>query len=182
MSSRWKYVAGTLVVLTLAYALVIAGQILLGLLAAVGIYGTAWLFATFRPDDGYIEALGPGRAAVLTLIAFVNLAYAVVIAGQVLLGVIAVCVVTLFGFLVAPGGPLTEARAFLERLRRVDRYVREQEGELTNGGRDTPDANEADGATDAADGTGDPDAGWGTDAYWGTDGEVSRESDDETER
>ena len=100
MSSTWKYVAGTLSALAVVYALIIAGQILLGLFAAVGIYGTGWLFATFRPDEGYIAALGPARAAVLTLIAFVVLAYAVVIAGQILLGVIAVCVIALVGFVI----------------------------------------------------------------------------------
>lgn len=136
MSSRWKYVAGTLVFLTLAYALVVEGQILLGMIAATGIYGTSWLFAAFRPDDGYIEALGWARVAVLTLIGLANLTYAVVIAGQILLGVIAVCVVALLGFVVAPGGPITEARKFYERLERVDRYIREREGELTDGGRD----------------------------------------------
>ncbi|MFC5366165.1 hypothetical protein [Salinirubrum litoreum] len=156
MSSRWKYVAGTLVLLTVAYALVIAGQILLGVIAAVGIYGTGWLFATFRPADGYIEALGWGRVAVLTLIALVNLTYAVVIANQLLLGIIAVWVIALLGFVVAPGGPLTEAREFYDRLRRVDRYIREQEGELTDGGwnddadADTDDADEW-GTTDDTD-------------------------------
>jgi hypothetical protein len=167
MSSRWKYVAGPLVLLTLAYALVIAGQLLLGVIAAGFVYVTTWLFATFRPDDGYVEALGPGRAAVLTLIALVNLLYAVVIAGQILLGVIAVCVIALFGFVVAPGGPLTEARKFADRLRRVDRYVREQEGELTDGGWNGSDSRDVDDATDD-----DPGDDWGTtddDAGWETD-------------
>lgn len=159
MASRWKYVAGPLVVLTLAYALVIAGQILLGVIAAVGIYGTGWLFATFRPDEGYIAALGPARAAVLTLIAFVNLVYAVVIAGQILLGVIAVCVIALVGFFVTPGGPLTEARKFYQRLERVDRYVREQEGELTDGGWDDSDSEEETDDTDEW-GTTDDEVGW----------------------
>jgi hypothetical protein len=168
MSSRWKYVAGTLGVLVLAYALVIAGQILLGVIAAVGIYGTGWLFATFRPDEGYIEALGPARAAVLTLIAFVNLTYAVVIAGQILLGVIAVCVIALLGFFLTPGGPVTQARKFYERLERVDRYVREQEGELTDGGwdddsdddpeSDTSDQSDEWGTTDT-----DDEVGWDRD-------------------
>jgi hypothetical protein len=147
MPSRWKYVAGTLALLTMAYALVVAGQILLGLIVSVGIYGTAWLFAVFRPDEGYIAALGPARAAVLTLLALANLLYAVVIAGQLLLGVIAVWVIALVGVVLTPGGPLTRAREFFERLERVDRYIREHESELTDGGwNDDSDATPTSGA------------------------------------
>jgi hypothetical protein len=171
MSSTWKYVAGTLSALAVVYALVIAGQILLGLFAAVGIYGTGWLFATFRPDEGYVAALGPARAAVLTLIAFVVLAYAVVIAGQILLGVIAVCVIALLGFLLTPGGPLTKAREFFERLERVDRYIREHEGELADGGWDD----------DPGDGTDDGSATDDTDD-WGTTDDTDDEVRWERER
>jgi hypothetical protein len=167
MSSRWKYVAGTLGLLALAYAFVVAQEILLGVIAAIGLYGTSWLFAIFRPDEGYISALGPARAAVLTLIAFVNLVYAVAIAGQILLGVIAVCVIALLGVFVTPGGPITQARKFYERLERVDRYVRKQEGELTDGGWDDESGD------DPENDTGNTDE-WGT---TDTDDEVGWERD-----
>ncbi|SFL16593.1 hypothetical protein SAMN04487950_2832 [Halogranum rubrum] len=93
-STAWKVVTGTVMVLIVGYSFVIAGQILLGLVAATLVFLIAWLTSMGR-ESGAIPQLSQRTFAAASALSFVVLAYSLVIAGQILLGVLAV--VFIFG-------------------------------------------------------------------------------------
>lgn len=88
-STAWKVATGTLIALVLGYSFVIAGQILLGLVAATLVFLIAWLTSMGR-ESGAIPQLSQRTFAAASALSFVVLAYSFVIAGQILLGVLAV--------------------------------------------------------------------------------------------
>jgi hypothetical protein len=89
----------------LAYAIVIAGQILLGILAVAFIFGAAFGHAMLR-HYGYPVSLGRTRTIVVVVLSVLILGYALVVAGQILLGFIAVFLLYLTAWLTSPTGPL----------------------------------------------------------------------------
>lgn len=93
-STAWKVATGTLIALVLGYAVVIAGSVLLGVVAATLVFLVAWLFAHGRESEA-IPRLSDRQFAAAVALSFVVLAYSLVIAGQILLGVLAV--VCIFG-------------------------------------------------------------------------------------
>lgn len=102
---RWRTVGAVVAVLALVYALLIAGQILLGVIAAGLVYGTALLVSVASPD-GVVADMGEARAAVTGLVCAGVVGYALVIAGTLLLGLFAAVLVFLGSWLTAPNGPL----------------------------------------------------------------------------
>ena len=88
-STAWKVATGALIALVLGYAVIIAGSILLGVVAATLVFLVSWLVAYGRESEA-IPRLGDRQFAAAAALSFVVLAYAVVIAGQILLGVLAV--------------------------------------------------------------------------------------------
>ena len=109
MSSRVKLAGGTLSVLVVAYAVIISGEILLGVITAGFVAGTTWIATTYAPEHGYLADLGGGLVAALALVAAAILAYFTVIASQILVGILLGSLVALVGVVAAPGGPRAAA-------------------------------------------------------------------------
>jgi hypothetical protein len=109
MSSRLKLAGGTLSVLVLAYAVLISGEIFLGVITAGFVAGTTWIATTYAPEHGYLADLGGGLVAALVLVGGGVLAYYTVIANQLLVGILLASLVALVGVVAAPGGPRAAA-------------------------------------------------------------------------
>jgi hypothetical protein len=93
-STAWKVVTGLLMTLVLGYAVVVAGQILLGVVATTVVFLVAWLLAYASESDA-VPALGKRRLGLASGLSVFVLAYSLVVARQLLLGVLAV--VAIFG-------------------------------------------------------------------------------------
>ena len=120
----WRLAGAAVAVAALGYALVIAGQILLGVLVAGAVYGTA-LLVGFASPDGVVADMGRTRAVVTGLVAVGIVAYALVIAGSLLLGLVAALFVFLGSWLTASNGPLARLVRWLLAAREDLRAVRE---------------------------------------------------------
>jgi hypothetical protein len=127
----WRVAGAVVAVAALVYALVIAGQILLGVVAAGLVYGTALLVSVTSPD-GVVADMGRTRAAVTALVAVGVVAYAVVIASTLLLGLLAAFLVFLGSWLTAPNGPLARLVRWLLAAREDLRTVRDAVTESTD--------------------------------------------------
>ncbi|MDG5774843.1 hypothetical protein VB773_15275 [Haloarculaceae archaeon H-GB2-1] len=101
-SLRWKIVVSVLVATVVGYAVVIAQQVLLGILAGTFVYLLAWLVSVL--DTG--GTVGSTRALLTAVISLLVIAYALLIVQQILLGVVVVLFVVLVSWLTSPRGPL----------------------------------------------------------------------------
>ena len=134
----YRAVGGVLAVAALVYALVIAGQILLGVVVAAVVYGTA-VIVSVTTADGVVTDMGRTRAAVTGLVAAGVVAYALVIAGTLLFGLLVAALVVLGSWTLAPNGPLARAVRWLFDARDDLRAVREAvEREREGGDGDGP--------------------------------------------
>ena len=89
----------------LAYSLVVAQQLLFGLvLASLVLLGAT--AASYLRDRGYAPSLGRARTAVAGILSVLVLAYSLLIAQQVLLGLFAVLLVWMTVWVTSPNGPL----------------------------------------------------------------------------
>lgn len=104
-STTWRVLTGLAVLSVLGYAVVIAGQLLLGTIAAALVYLCSWLVATLR-DRGYSVSVGTRRMRLVALFSPLVMLYALLVAGQILLGVLAVAVLFLVAWVTSPEGPL----------------------------------------------------------------------------
>lgn len=120
----WRLGGAVVAVVTLVYALVIAGQILLGVIAAGLVYGTAVLVSVASPD-GVVADMGEARAAATGLLAVGITAYALVVASNLLLGLFAAVLVFLGSWLTAPNGPLVRLARWLLAARDDLREVKQ---------------------------------------------------------
>lgn len=115
-SPRWRVAGSLLAVLVLAYSVVIAGDVLLGVLAAGLVYLLCWLVALVSPER-VLADMGSTRAGVALVIAVLVLAYAFVIATQILLGVVVATVVVFVAWLTAPNGPVVRTVRWVRSVR-----------------------------------------------------------------
>lgn len=113
-----------LAVLTLVYALAIAGQILLGVIVAGMVYGTAFLVSA-ASSDGVVAEMGRPRAVVTGVVAVGVVAYSLVVVGRVLLGLFVAIFAVLLSWLTAPSGPLARFIRWLLAARDDLREVRD---------------------------------------------------------
>lgn len=120
----WRTGGAVVAVVALVYALVIAGQILLGVIVAGAVYGTALLVSVVSPD-GVVADMGRTRALVTGFVVVGIVAYAIVIASTLLLGLLAAFLVFLGSWLTAPNGPLARLVRWLLAVRDDLREVRE---------------------------------------------------------
>ena len=105
-STAWHLTVGSLVAVVLAYSVVVAAQPLLGVFLATGIYAVAWLLTMASPPGGFRSQLSSTRATVTGILVVVVLLYSLLVAGQVLLGVIVATFVVLVSWLTSPQGPV----------------------------------------------------------------------------
>jgi MFS family permease len=133
--------AAVVALLVLAYAVLIAAEILLGLVAA-GLLGlVVYARAAIVRDMDYNRILAVGA------IALVAAGYLTVIGGRPLLGVTLGALVVLVGWLTAPRGPVARAARWVRDAREDVRVVRET---VTDDG-DGPTAHGGDAASGTLD-------------------------------
>ena len=87
----------------LAYSLVVAQQLLFGFVTASLILLAA--AASYLGDRGYAPSMGRGRTLAVAALSVLVLAYALLVAQQVLLGLVAVVLVVLVAWVTSPNGP-----------------------------------------------------------------------------
>lgn len=104
-SKRWKLATGVAVAAVLAYFVVIAQGLLVGTLLAAAVYLISWL-AAYVADNGYPYSLGPRRTWVLAVLSLFVLLYALLVAGEILLGLLTVALLALVAWVTSPTGPL----------------------------------------------------------------------------
>jgi hypothetical protein len=123
-TQRTASVGSVVAAFVLAYALLIAGQLLLGVLVAGLFYGTALLVSVASPD-GVVADMGAVRAAVTALLAVGVAGYAFAVADALLPGLIVALLVFLASWLTAPDGPLVRLARWVLAAREDLAAVRE---------------------------------------------------------
>ena len=123
-TQRTASVGAVAAALVLAYAVLVAGQILLGVLVAGSIYATA-LLVTVASPDGVVTDMGEGRAAVTAFLGVGVAGYALVVASALLYGLLGALLVFLGSWLTAPNGPLVRPVRCLLAARDDLREVRD---------------------------------------------------------
>ena len=124
-TQRTASVGVVVAALVLAYALLVAGQILLGVLVAGAVYGTA-LLVSVASRDGVVAEMGRLRAAVTGVLVVGIVAYGIVIVGQILLSLFLAALVFLLSWLTAPDGPLVRLVRWVLAARDDLRTIRDR--------------------------------------------------------
>ena len=107
-STGWYVGVGTSIALVVGYSVVVAGSPLLGVFLAALIYLVAWLAATVVPNRDIRSDFSRARGAATGLVAVLVLAYALLIAGQILLGVLLVLFLVVVSWVTSPRGPVAD--------------------------------------------------------------------------
>jgi hypothetical protein len=125
----WQAAGAVVTALVLAYAALVSGQLLLGLLTAGLAYLAAWTLGRVGPRT-VVARMGRPWAAVTGLLALAPLGYGAVVVGAPLLGLFVALLVAHAAWLVAPDGPLVRAVRWVLAARADLRAIREAvEGE-----------------------------------------------------
>lgn len=103
-SRTWKIGLFIACFAVVAYATLFARQFLLGLFIACLLYLVGWLVV--QVADAGTGSMGRGRTVVAVVLALVALAYALLIAQQVLLGVVVALTILLVAWATRPDGPV----------------------------------------------------------------------------
>ncbi|MFB6080599.1 MAG: hypothetical protein ABEJ81_06345 [Haloferacaceae archaeon] len=122
-STRARLATGLVVLSIIAYATLIAAELLLGALAA----GLAWLLAWVPARRGvgrFVAETGSTRARIVGALALLALAYAVVVATRPLVGLLLAETLVLVAWTTGPRGPLVRAAAWLREARADLRAIR----------------------------------------------------------
>lgn len=106
VSTTW--LAGTVLVavLAVAYFVVVAQQVLVGVLLAALVYGTGWIAAVLAGSNRSLSHFTPRRAIATAVVSAAILLYALLVAAQILLGLLVVAVVVLVSWVTSPRGPV----------------------------------------------------------------------------
>lgn len=104
LGSPYWVAAFAVAFVVLAYSFVIAQRLLFGVVTAALIL-LATAAASYLGDRGYAPSMGRARTAVAGVVSVLVLAYALLIAQQVLLGLVAVLLVFLAAWVTSPNGP-----------------------------------------------------------------------------
>jgi len=104
-STYWDRVGVVLAALIVAYAVVVAQNVLLGTFLAAVLYLIAWLVARVSPGNPLDDVTRERRLATGAVVLAV-FAYSVVVAGSVLLGILVAATVALVAWLTSPIGPV----------------------------------------------------------------------------
>lgn len=103
-SRTWQTALITVGIAVMVYATLIAQQFLLGLFAACLIYLAGWLVVEVA--DAGTRSVGRGRIVVAGVLALGAMAYALLVAQQVLLGVVVALTILLVAWATSPSGPV----------------------------------------------------------------------------
>ncbi|WP_129115858.1 hypothetical protein [Halegenticoccus tardaugens] len=109
-SAAWNVAVWTAITAILAYFFVFVQRPLVGVLLAAAFYALAWILAEYSASAGLTPAFSTGRAVVTAVVVVLVLAYALLVAGQILLGLLAAATVLAVAWLTSPTGPLAKPR------------------------------------------------------------------------
>ncbi|MFB6161504.1 MAG: hypothetical protein ABEJ61_10075 [Haloferacaceae archaeon] len=115
-SNPWHVGGGLLALLVVAYSTFVGGAFLIGVAAAGLVYLLGWLVALVSPERVAAD-MGGTRAKATAAVVLLVLAYAVVIAAQILLGVVAATLVVFVSWVTAPNGPLVRGVRWIRAVR-----------------------------------------------------------------
>jgi len=104
-STQWTRVGAAFAALVLGYAVVVAGNVLLGVFLAAAVYLLAWLIDRLSPGHP-LDDMSRERTLAAGALALVVVAYAVLIAANVLLGVVVAVTVVIVAWVTSPYGPV----------------------------------------------------------------------------
>lgn len=104
MVERWQFAAWTLVVPIVAYFVVVQRP-LYGVLAGALVYVTVWSLGKLGRPALLTDAFDTGRATATATVVLVVIGYALLVANQLLLGVLAAGTVLLVAWMTSPTGP-----------------------------------------------------------------------------
>ena len=101
----WRLPVAIVALLVVLYAFEVSGNVLFGVFLAAVLYLVAWVVARVSPGNP-LDDMTRERRLATGAVALVVLAYAVVVAGAILLGVLVAAVVVLVAWLTSPVGPV----------------------------------------------------------------------------
>jgi hypothetical protein len=105
IASTWKLPVAIVALLVVLYAFEVSGNVLFGVALAAVLYLVAWLVARVSPGNPLDDMTRERRLATGAVV-LVVLAYSVVIAGAILLGMLVAAVVVLVAWVTSPVGPV----------------------------------------------------------------------------
>jgi multisubunit Na+/H+ antiporter MnhG subunit len=101
----WKLPVAIVALLVVLYAFEVSGNVLFGVFLAAVLYLVAWVVVRVSPGNPLDDMTRERRLATGGVVLAV-LAYSVVIAGSILLGILVAAVVGLVAWLTSPVGPV----------------------------------------------------------------------------
>ncbi|AZH25685.1 hypothetical protein [Haloplanus aerogenes] len=104
-STYWERVGLVLAALILAYAVVVAQNVLFGIFLAAVVYFLAWLIHHVSPGRP-LDDMSRERTIATGVVVLVVLAYSVLIAANVLLGIVVAVTVCFVAWVTNPYGPV----------------------------------------------------------------------------
>ncbi|MFB6101330.1 MAG: hypothetical protein ABEJ73_02050 [Haloplanus sp.] len=104
-ATNWQVVGVALVALVVTYAVLIAQRVLLGVFLGALVYLVVWLIARLSPGHP-LDDMSRTRTTATAVFVVLVLAYAGLIAANVLLGVVAAVTVAVVAWVTSPGGPV----------------------------------------------------------------------------
>jgi len=106
-STYWERIGIVLAALILGYAVVVAQNVLFGIFLAVVVYLLAWLMHHLSPGRP-LDDMSRERTVATGAVVLVVLAYAVLIAANVLLGIVVAVTVFFVAWVTNPYGPVAQ--------------------------------------------------------------------------
>lgn len=104
-STYWDRVGVVLAVLVVAYAVAVAGNVLFGIFLAAVVYLLTWLIHHLSPGRP-LDEMSRERTIATALVALTALGYSVLIAANVLLGIVVAVTVFFVAWVTNPYGPV----------------------------------------------------------------------------
>jgi hypothetical protein len=105
IDATWNLPVAVVALLVVLYAFEVSGNVLFGAFLAAVLYLIAWLVARVSPGNPLDDMTRERRLATAAVV-LVVLAYSVVVAGAILLGVLVAATVALVAWLTSPVGPV----------------------------------------------------------------------------
>lgn len=107
LGRRREAVASVVTLVALAYGVVFGQTIWVGVFVGILAFGVAFLHAAIAQSQ-YSPSLGRNRKIAVSVLSLLVMAYALLIVGQLLVGLVAVGLLWLAAWLTSPGGPLVD--------------------------------------------------------------------------
>jgi len=107
-SSTWRVAVGALIALAVGYSVVVAASPLLGVFLAALIYLVAWVATVVAANRSFRSDFSRARGVATAVLAVLVVLYSLLIAGQILLGVLLVLFLVVVSWVTSPRGPVAD--------------------------------------------------------------------------